>query len=414
MESVLTGWWRRRPPPARFDLYTRASLYLISGAEPLFAASLAGTPGLEPAAQWTVLTLALAHTAACVLLLRAGFAHGLGRRARPDLLIGIAGAMSVAGLAVSYPLLAGVRSPGNPADLTVGALALFAGPYLAALSTAVPVRVTMALGAAAVAVMVPTATAAGSPHPVAAAVAAALGLTGAVVAYRCSVWMLAVVWELDRARQAQSRLAVAEERLRFARDLHDVVGRNLSVVALKSELAAQLAKRGRAEAVDEMLEVHRIARDSLAELREVVRGYRTADLDAELAGARAVLTSAGVACRVIGDAHALPVQVQGLLGWVVREGITNVLRHSEARTCSVTLRRELTDEGTSVVLSMENDGVPDGGGPSGGEVPAGSGLLGLTERLAPLGGTVEARRQAPDRFRLTARLRLPAQAEESV
>jgi len=411
VESVLTGWWRRRTAPARFDLYTRVSLYLLSGAEPLAALSLVGTPSLQPRAQWTLLALALVHTVACVLLVRAGFDHYLGRRPLPYRVIGVAGAVTIAGFALSYPLLHGVSAPGSPPDRTVGALVLFTVPFLAALSTAVPVRTTVAVSAVAVVAMVPTARAGGVPEPVAAAISLAFGLFGVVVAYRCSVWMLAVVWELDRSREVESRLAVAEERLRFARDLHDVVGRNLSVVALKSELAAQLAKRGRSEAVDEMLEVQRIAQDSLAELREVVRGYRTADLDAELAGARAVLTSAGVACRVIGDARALPVQVQGMLGWVVREGTTNVLRHSEARTCTVALRRETADQVTVVLMSMENDGVPDSPDPAG-DQRAGSGLLGLTERLAPLGGTVEARRQPPDGFRLTVTLPLQLRPDE--
>jgi two-component system sensor histidine kinase DesK len=230
--------------------------------------------------------------------------------------------------------------------------------------------------------------------------------------FRSSLWMLGVLWELDRARGNQVRLAVAEERLRFARDLHDVLGRNLSVVALKSELAAQLAKRDRPRAVEEMLEVRRIAQDSLAEVREVVRGYRSADLDAELAGARSVLASAGVRCRVLGEGHELSPQAQSALGWVVREGTTNVLRHSEAISCTVSLRRggAATDpagaravtapvpgnlpDGDSglgvptidgderlVTLVMENDGVRPGDPPQ-----FGNGLLGLSERLAPLGG----------------------------
>src|SRR5256886_11759898 len=115
-----------------------------------------------------------------------------------------------------------------------------------------------------------------------------------VFAFRATVWTMGVVWELDRSRQVQASLAVAEERLRFARDLHDVVGRTLSVIALKAELAAQLAKRGRDDAVDEMLEVRRIAQESLAELRAVVGGSRTADLDVGVARARSLLPSAGI------------------------------------------------------------------------------------------------------------------------
>ena len=87
-----------------------------------------------------------------------------------------------------------------------------------------------------------------------------------------------MLWEAERAREVETRLAVAEERLRFGRDLHDVLGRNLSVISLKSELAVQLARRGRPEAVEQMIEVQRIAQESQREVRAVVRGYREADL----------------------------------------------------------------------------------------------------------------------------------------
>ena len=104
------------------------------------------------------------------------------------------------------------------------------------------------------------------------------------LAFTCafSVWLLNAVYELDEARETRARLAVAEERLRFGRDLHDVMGRNLAVIALKSELAVQLARRGRPEAVDQMIEVQRIAQESQREVRDVVRGYREADLGVEL------------------------------------------------------------------------------------------------------------------------------------
>jgi two-component system sensor histidine kinase DesK len=214
---------------------------------------------------------------------------------------------------------------------------------------------------------------------------------------RGSLWMLGIVRELDRARGVQSRLAVAEERLRFSRDLHDVVGRGLSVVALKSELAARLAERADPGAAGEMLEVGRVAQDLLTEVREVARGYRTVDLDAELAGARSVLAAAGIQCRTLGEAGDLPPDVQTTLGWVVREGTTNVLRHSDAHSCTISVRR---DGSGPVVLTMENDGVRDARGT---EAPRlGSGLLGLAERLTALGGSVVAQPLTAQRFRLIA------------
>lgn len=196
-----------------------------------------------------------------------------------------------------------------------------------------------------------------------------------------SVWLLNAVHELDEARETRARLAVAEERLRFGRDLHDVMGRNLAVIALKSELAVQLTRRGRPEAVDQMTEVQRIAQESQKEVREVVRGYREADLAAELAGAQGVLTAAGISCNVAGPAAELPGPVQSALGWVVREATTNVLRHGDARRCDIGVRTGPD----AVVLSVENDGAGSPGALSGG-----SGLAGLRERLAEVDGTLEA------------------------
>jgi two-component system sensor histidine kinase DesK len=242
-----------------------------------------------------------------------------------------------------------------------------------------------------------------------AAVAAALGLPAEeafpmafvvlmtsvawVITCGLSAWLVRTVWDLDAARELQSRLAVAEERLRFGRDLHDVMGSNLAVIALKSELAVQLARRGEPEALEQMIEVQRIAQESQREVRDVVRGYRRADLAVELAGALSVLRAAGVDGRAEGDnGSALPPGVQAALAWVIREATTNVLRHSEARRCTIRL-----SVGSSVVLAVENDGVPEPAGDGTG----GSGLAGLRERLAAQGGTLTAE-PGPGSFLLTA------------
>ncbi|GAA0624796.1 sensor histidine kinase [Streptomyces crystallinus] len=221
-----------------------------------------------------------------------------------------------------------------------------------------------------------------------------LMITGALmlVTVRPGAWGLRNMWQAEEARDVQARLAVAEERLRFGRDMHDVLGRNLAVIALKSELAVQLAERGRPEAVAQMIEVQRIARESQREVREVVRGYREADLGVELDGARGVLEAAGIDCTVAGAAAGLPAVVQSALGWVVREATTNVLRHGNARGCAI----RLTAEGPAVTLVVENDGVP-----ALAPTAPGSGLAGLRERLAPMGGTLEAARTG-ERFVLTA------------
>ena len=138
-----------------------------------------------------------------------------------------------------------------------------------------------------------------------------------------------------------------------------------------------------------MLEVRQIAHDSLREMRAVVSGYRSTDLDSELAGAQSVLRSAGVSCRVIGDGSALPADTQTALGWVVREATTNVIRHSNATNCKIEL--DVNSEATT--LRMENDGVAR-------TAPAnrhGTGLVGLRERLVEVGGTLTVE-EPPGRF----------------
>lgn len=226
-----------------------------------------------------------------------------------------------------------------------------------------------------------------------------------LITVRPGAWGLRNMWQAEEARDVQARLAVAEERLRFGRDMHDVLGRNLAVIALKSELAVQLAERGRPEAVAQMIEVQRIAQESQREVREVVRGYREADLAVELDGARGVLEAAGIDCAVTGTAAGLPAGVQSALGWVVREATTNVLRHGNARRCAIKLAAGLAADGPAVTLVVENDGVPDRA-----PTTPGSGLAGLRERLAPMGGTLEAARTG-ERFLLTVTVPLHSAAE---
>jgi two-component system sensor histidine kinase DesK len=187
-----------------------------------------------------------------------------------------------------------------------------------------------------------------------------------------SLWMLEVVRRLERTRDTEAALAVAEERLRFSRDVHDVLGRHLSTIAVRAELAAALSRRGEPGAVDMMLEVRATAHDALREARELARGYRVSDLDQELDGARSLLAAAGIPARV--DVDGLPTRWHEPAAWVVREAVTNVLRHSTATAVEVAWRNG--------VLSVSNDGVTASAGSNG------VGLLGLAERLAPLGAVV--------------------------
>ncbi len=344
--------------------------------------------------------LLICAAAQCVLawkLLPLAFDQYLGRGTVPVRGWLLAGALMVGTIALDLAL----EAFGGLDDEFTVFVALFAViPYSAERCLTLPLR-TYQQWSVAAAVVVPGAFALVGVRDMT-LLGYGLGVYGGAMiclaSIRCSAWSLGVMWQAERGREAQARLAVAEERLRFGRDLHDVMGRNLAVIALKSELAVQLARRGRPEAVEQMIEVQRIAQESQKEVRDVVRGYREASLGSELAGAQAVLTAAGIDCRVTGAeaADELPTAVHAALGWVVREAATNVLRHGDASRCSVALR---VAEGRAV-LRVENDGVGDEG--SDGSEQSGSGLVGLRERLAVVGGWLEAGPVEGGVFRLVA------------
>ncbi|MEU4811904.1 histidine kinase [Nocardia fluminea] len=206
--------------------------------------------------------------------------------------------------------------------------------------------------------------------------AATLLLTGvfAIVLTRLTVWGLGVVDELERAKGVEAQLQVAEERLRFSRDLHDVVGRGFSAVAVKSELAVALSRAGDTDrAVAEMEEVRTLAVESMGQMRTLVRGYRNIDLRGEVAGARSLLSAAGCELVVEGDAAKVPTAFHEVAAWVVREGTTNIVEHSAATRATLTL-------GGSG-MSLRND-RPQG------TIGERSGLRGLEERLAAVGATL--------------------------
>ncbi|MGX7826308.1 sensor histidine kinase [Actinokineospora sp. 24-640] len=194
------------------------------------------------------------------------------------------------------------------------------------------------------------------------------------------VWLWSMVVEIDRARQLAGELAVARERLRFAADLHDIQGHHLQAIALKAELAERLIGQDDDAARVNAAEAGGLARTALRETREVVRGYRRADLSTEIGNAVEVLRAAGIDARVDGDSAAVPPPLRTLFGALVREGTTNVLRHSKAATCTVTVRVE----GARVRVTLANDGVDADREPR----ADGSGLDGLRERFATIGGAV--------------------------
>ncbi|WP_415975430.1 sensor histidine kinase [Rhodococcus sp. 077-4] len=189
-----------------------------------------------------------------------------------------------------------------------------------------------------------------------------------------SAWLLRIVTELDATRDAAAALSVAEERLRFSRDLHDVVGRALSAIAVKSELAAALARRGDDRAADQMDEVRQLAQESMTDARKLVRGYRSVDVASELDGARSLLSAAGISTELVGETADLTERAAEAAAWVVREGVTNILRHSTATYCRI----ELTAD--SIRLTNDHPSAPTG--------RDGTGLSGLRERLVAVGGTL--------------------------
>src|SRR2546421_4120255 len=181
--------------------------------------------------------------------------------------------------------------------------------------------------------------------------------------------------QLSQAREQIARLAGGEGRLRFSRGSHDLLGHSLSVIALKSELAGRLIKTTPGLAAHEVEDIENVARDALREVREVVAGYRQPTLAAELAGAREALTAAGIEFRVDQDHAALPPAVEAVMAWTVREGVTNVMRHSQAKRCSVRIINK-DEKATGEVIDDGRGGTPE----------AGSGPRGREERCAGRGG----------------------------
>lgn len=189
--------------------------------------------------------------------------------------------------------------------------------------------------------------------------------------------------ELHSAREELARQAVTEERLRMARDLHDLLGHTLSLITLKSELAGRLLEKDSHAAAQQVHEVERVARQALREVREAVAGYRQRTLRGELDAAHQILEAAGIECAIEDSAQMLPLNIDMVLAWVVREGITNVIRHSRAQHCLIHIT--LT-EGIAHA-EITNDGYPS---KETSEVDRGSGLSGLAERVAREGGQLEA------------------------
>ncbi|SCG72915.1 two-component system, NarL family, sensor histidine kinase DesK [Micromonospora siamensis] len=188
--------------------------------------------------------------------------------------------------------------------------------------------------------------------------------------------------ELQAAQAEIRRLAVAEERARTARDLHDILGHSLTVVAVKAELAGRLLELDPARAATEIADVERLAREALADVRGTVGAYRGVGLGTELAGARSALTAAGIRAELPDGLPELPAERDELFGWAVREGVTNVVRHSGARRCEIRV--------TATAVEVRDDGR----GPVAESDAAGHGLVGLRERASRLNAGVTVGRRS--------------------
>jgi two-component system, NarL family, sensor histidine kinase DesK len=237
-----------------------------------------------------------------------------------------------------------------------------------------------------------------------------------------------LMYRLKETRAELARAAVAEERLRISRDLHDLLGHSLSLITLKAELAGRVIGTDPERAAREIAELETVARRSLTEVRQAVTSYRQPTLAAELVSSRRMLASAGIDCRVRAPgAYSLPPAVDALLGWTVREGATNIVRHAAAKHAGISIKVT----GTEASARLSDDGI----GPSAnGAVPgvagdettagpdaarahavapvAGSGLTGLAERAARLGGTLSAGAGLDGGFWLRVSVPLTAPAGE--
>ena len=359
-----TTWWRGLSGPAKFRFYTRVTLQ-VSIVSAVVAVAV---PGIGV---WPVLGVTLAGVATMIALeaqpeLATWSKPTLGRR-----FLTAAGVV----LAVVWLSSAVVVLVADTDDLTKGARATAAcTTVLAALAlfSFSRHRWWFVLAASVVTGVVFAA----SPSRIPLVVAIVLALCVFVVGLTLlTVWGLHIMDDVEHTKDVEAELQIAEERLRFGRDLHDVVGRSFSAIAVKSELAATLARAGAGDrAAAEMGEVKAIAVESMEEMRTLVRGYRDIDLSGEVAGARSLLSASGCRLTIEGDPSAVPAALHEVAAWVVREGTTNIVRHSSATSATLSLG--------PAGMSLRNDGAR-------GEPGERSGLLGLAERLAAHGATLE-------------------------
>ncbi len=362
----IRSWgWADRSQVERVRLYTIGSLYFILWFLLLvmFVSTIALVSAPLDVAGIAVGTLALG--VAGTWALQAAIRLYPERAPVPWPQLGTL--LAVAAVAELLILLLPERGQFSAALVVVGALVWGAGGLRGR-----AVQWSLSL-ASVVVVVLPT----GRPELAPAGLATALFLLFTV---QSSLWLLGVVTELEGSRHTQAALAVAEERLRFSRDVHDVLGRELSTIAVQAELAATLAERGDPRAPQHILQVRETAHEALREARALARGYRPLDLAAEIDGAVSLLRSAGITATA--DLSQLPPAWHEPVARVIREAVTNVLRHSRATHVEM--------EYAGGVVLIHNDGATAA---TAERVTGGTGLVGLTEQLAPSGAVVSTRRE---------------------
>ncbi|MFE9577443.1 sensor histidine kinase [Nocardia sp. NPDC006044] len=370
--SRLTSWWDALSGPDKFRLYTRVTIQI---------AVLSAIAGMSLSARgpWLTIGTVVAGVASVVALeVQPDFAGPSDARWRRWALP--ASSLALVGVWLVFALVARLAGSDSVVEQArVGSLFAAVLGMLAVVSF-LRHKWWIVLG-----VSVATGLLIGSVPLMVLVLAAVTYVAGCFVVATTllTAWGVRVVDELDRAKGVEAELQVAEERLRFARDLHDIVGRGFSAIAVKSELAAVLSRSGQDDrAAVEMDEVKTLAVESMGQMRKLVRGYRGIDLMGEVGGARSLLSAVGCRLDVEGDAAKVPARFHEVAAWVVREGTTNIVEHSSATSAVLTLG----DAG----MSLRND-RPDG---TPGER---SGLRGLGERLAAIGATLDVT-ASPERF----------------
>ncbi|HSV41026.1 MAG TPA: histidine kinase, partial [Nocardioidaceae bacterium] len=193
--------------------------------------------------------------------------------------------------------------------------------------------------------------------------------------------------DLVSMREVNESLILQQERNRFAQDLHDILGHSLTVITVKAELASRLLDIDLERARSEIDDLERLSRDALADVRRAVHGYKDLSLAGEIVRARQALDTAGINAVLPKTADHVEGELRELFAWTIREGVTNVIRHSEADTCTVELYPD------RIVVSDDGHGRHD-------DLAKGNGLSGLAERAAVVGADVRTRQIQPQGFAL--------------